>query len=328
VDAGRKVVLSGFLDFAVATAGAENVVLLCISSGPEEEASIGLAPCRTVFVPPAPAVLRAGAVLWNSFVLRRYSIQEMVLGAPAAIEALRTLLCEMKPDVIVVDTIRVARLVSAEERRTARCILHLDDLYSLRYRRILKITAQFPDAATTAVGTFARFLPGLARRLVHNRAVQSVLLRIESVLVARREAQMPDAFDEVLLFNAGEAAYLRDLTGAANVRVISPLISVRRVSGQLQRAFRGEPIFLFVGNLLYPANAYSLSLFLRRAMPALVEQVPDVRVMVVGRDADAGLVELTRTFGGRVELLGYIDNLEVLAATGTVVLLIFGTGSR
>jgi hypothetical protein len=35
-----------------------------------------------------------------------------------------------------------------------------------------------------------------------------------------------------------------------------------------------------------------------------------------------------RTFGGRVELLGYIDNLEVLAATGTVVLLIFGTGSR
>jgi glycosyltransferase involved in cell wall biosynthesis len=141
---------------------------------------------------------------------------------------------------------------------------------------------------------------------------------------------MPDAFDEVLLFNAGEAAYLRDLTGAANVRVISPLISVRRVSGQLQRAFRGEPIFLFVGNLLYPANAYSLSLFLRRAMPALVEQVPDVRVMVVGRDADAGLVELTRTFGGRVELLGYIDNLEPLAcsAAGMVVPLMFGTGLK
>lgn len=328
VDAGRKVVLSGFLDYAVTAVGADNVALLCISSGPDEEDLIGLAPCRTFFVPLAPAVVRAAGVVWNSLVLRRRPIQETTLAAPAAKEVLRALLREMKPDVVVLDTIRVAGLVGAEERQAARCILYLDDLYSLRYRRTLEAMAKFPDAAIAALGTFGRFLPGPARRLVDNRSIQTFLLRLESILVAKREAQTPAAFDEVLLLNSAEAARLRELTGATNVHVVPPLI--RRGSRQLKRAFRGQPTFLFLGNLCYPANSYSLSLFLRRAMPALVEQAPDVRLMVVGRGKDTELVDLARSFNGSVEFLDFVEDLEALAnsAAGMVVPLVFGTGLK
>jgi hypothetical protein len=124
VDAGRKAVLAGFLDYAVATLGAENVVLLCVSSTRAEEEAAALAPCRVVFFRPAPAVVPATLVALNGLLLRRRAIQEMAAAAPAIAAAVAAFLKGFDPDIIFVDTIRMVQYAAAGcgPRQTVRAV--------------------------------------------------------------------------------------------------------------------------------------------------------------------------------------------------------------
>lgn len=330
VDAGRKAVLAGFLDYAVATLGAENVVLLCVSSDRAEEDAASLAPCRVTFFKPAAAPLQGVLVVLNSLLLRRRAIQEMLVAAPAAAPRIAAFSDGFDPDIVLVDTIRMVQHVPVSARQTMRCILYLDDLYSLRYRRTLSAMKDHPDAAFNPVGTFHRFLPGPARGLMRSRAVQRRLLALESTVLARREAAMPQQFDQVLLLNAKEAAQLAQETGAKNVSAIMPLLSRSQRGEAPARRFTGDPMFLFLGNLRYDANAHGLSAFLKHAMPAFARKVPSGRLMIIGAGAGSELRELGGRFGQQVCFLDYIEDLDALccSAAGMVVPLAFGTGVK
>jgi glycosyltransferase involved in cell wall biosynthesis len=331
VDAGRKAVLAGFLDYAVATLGAENVVLLCVSSMRSEEEAAALAPCRVVFFRPAAAVVRAALAALNGLLLRRRAIQEMVVAAPAIAPSVAAFLAGFDPDIIFVDTIRMVQHLPPAARRLRRCVLYLDDLYSLRYRRTIAALEAYPDAAFNPVGTFDRFLPAALGRLTRSRALQRLLLALESGILARREAAMPCEFDRVLLLNAEEAARLASATGMKNVAAIMPLLPrPREAAGPAARRFTGNPTFLFLGYLRYPANAHGLSLFLRRALPIFLTRVPTGRLVVAGAGASRELRALADSFGRQVSLAEYVEDLGPLfrSAAGMVVPLVFGTGVK
>jgi hypothetical protein len=101
-DVGRKAVLTGFVDYAVATLGTENVVLFCVSSV-REEADAALAPCRVVFFTPASAILRGTLVALNSLLLRRRAIREMLTAVPITMaRRITELFNTFGPDVVLV----------------------------------------------------------------------------------------------------------------------------------------------------------------------------------------------------------------------------------
>jgi glycosyltransferase involved in cell wall biosynthesis len=330
VDVGRKAVLSGFLEYAVTALGRDNVVLLCVSSDRTEEDAAPLSPCRVVFFSPASAVLRASLVAFNSLLLRRRAIQEMLVAAPGIGRHIATFLDGFDPDILLIDTLRMVQHVPSAARRIRRCVLYLDDLYSLRYSRILLAMRDHPDFAINALGTFDRFLPGPFRRLMRSRVVQRPLLALESEILARREVAMPRQFDQILLLNADEADLLVQRTGAKNVSTVMPLVRHGHPGEALKRRFTGDPTFLFLGNLRYSANAHGLSLFLKHAMPTFLARVPQGRLLIVGAGADRELRELGGRFEKQVSFLDYVENLDALCCSvaGMVVPLVFGSGVK
>ena len=328
IDAGRKVVLAGFLQFATSSLGAENVVLACISSDADEQRRSELCPCPTVFLSTAGGPQRAAGVLVEALLLRRRAIQEMLVYSAPAKDRIAALIDEFAPDVVLVDTIRLAQYVETGGRQRPQMVLYLDDLYSLRYRRTLQAMAQFPDAAIDAVGTFDRFLPKAARGIARMTHLQKAMLKLESDVLGKRERQMPALFDRVLLINSSEADLLATETGASNIAVVRPLLQQSRP--RRPRNFDGGANYVFLGNLRYAANAYSLAVFLRRVMPKLVSSISGCRLLVVGGGASSDLRELGSSFGSSVQFLDYVPDLDDLMARSAamIVPLIFGTGLK
>lgn len=153
---------------------------------------------------------------------------------------------------------------------------------------------------------------------------------MESTILARREAAMPRQFDQVVLLNPDEAGWLARATGANNVSAVMPLLRRTRSKEVVARRFTGDPTFLFLGNLRYPANAHGLWLFLQQAMPMFLARIPDGRLVVVGVGAGRELRELGAGFGQRVSFLDYVEDLDALcsSAAGMVVPVLFGSGIK
>lgn len=328
VDAGRKTVLSGFLDFAVDTLGRDNVLLLCISSDKLEATRTQMAPCRVAFFRPAGAVIRLGIAAIMSLLLRRRAIQETLLAAPGTSGRVASLLEGFDPAIILVDTIRMVQHLPDRLQDGCRRVLYLDDLYSLRYQRVLAVMRKHPDAGINPLGTFARFVPRGLHSLMRGSLMQRRLLTHESAVLAHRERAMPRMFDQVLLLNAHETHRLCAETGAQNVATIKPVL--KQGVFRCARCFDGRPSFLFLGNLGYSANSYGLLLFLQQAMPKLAEARPDAELLVVGKGASAMLKAAAARFGTQVRFLDYVEDIEAFTSTcaAIIVPLAFGTGIK
>lgn len=327
VDIGRKVIISGFLEYLVSVFGSENVTFVYIASA-ADAAPDALLPCRTFALSLDGIWQRLLGVAWQSIICKRHALQEMMLYSRRAVTQLRQLMRATSPDLVIVDTVRMAQYLEASTPKPLRSILYLDDLYSLRYRRMLLAMHAHPETDLAPIGTFGRFLPAFMRRLIRGRTVQRRLLSLESQLLEKREEELPDRFDSVLLLNAEETAQLMAVSSANNILTVKPLL--RAHHNRLPRQFTGEPTYLFLGNLGYPANASSLSLFLSQAMPNLVDAEPRTKLIVVGRGADARLKEQSGRWNGRVQLLDFVEDLAPLMATAAamVVPLIYGSGLK
>ena len=72
-----------------------------------------------------------------------------------------------------------------------------------------------------------------------------------------------------------------------------------------------EPVLLFLATLSWPPNAEGLARFLRDDFPALLERVPDTRLVVAGSGAPERLVRQVHESRG-AEFAGPVDDDEVL----------------
>lgn len=326
-DIGRKVVIVGFLSYLARTFGENNVTFAHIGEDPDFAGQSPL-PCRSAPLPLDDLGRRMSRVFWHSVVRQHYALQEMMLYSKRAEERLGDLIDAIRPDIVLGDTIRMARYFERRAYRAPRSILYLDDLYSLRYRRMLDTIQAHPDVALDAIGTFGRFLPRSIRRAVRGRELQRVLLGFESRLLNRREIELTQHFDQVLLLNRDEKARLTQSSGAQNIGTVKPLLGSHR--GRLPRRFDGMPTYLFLGNLLYPANAYSLSLFIARTLPELIKADPRTKLLVIGRHRGSGLPEKARSLAPHIEFLDYVEDIAPLMATAAamVIPLVYGSGLK
>jgi glycosyltransferase involved in cell wall biosynthesis len=327
LDIGRKVVIAGFLDYLVTTFGEANVTFAYVGERPARGSSSAML-CRSVPLPLDGAGPRFGRALWHSLVRRRYALQEMVLYSTRTRECLRELVRAIRPDIVVADTIRMARYFETDAYRARRSVLYLDDLYSLRYRRMIEATRAHPDMALDAIGTFGRFLPAGICQAMRGRGLQRGLLAVESRLLEKREIELTERFDQILLLNKEETTRLARRSSAHNIGTVKPLLQAHR--DRQPRRFDGEPTYLFLGNLQYPANAYSLMLFMALAMPKLIKAERRAKLLVIGRHSGTGLAERARSLGSHVEFLDYVDDLAPVMATAAamVIPLVYGSGLK
>jgi glycosyltransferase involved in cell wall biosynthesis len=321
-DNGKKTVIAGFMKFLARVVGASNVTYVLLGDAPRTDDSA----FSTISIPMGPWANRVASLFWHSMLLRRKSLQESLLYTPGMRRRLRECIARLDPDIVILDTIRIAQffedaLAIAPHRRW---VLYMEDLFSRRYRMLARDFDPALRAGVDPLGAFAYAVPAALRPLARSTSIQSLLYRLEEALVTESERRMAAALGQVCLVNAEEAALLKRSVPSATVLQTPPCLptpTVRRASD----AHQGP--FLIVGALDYPPNALGVTEFLTHAMPAIVGTMPQVRIKIVGKGAPATLAALCSRWAPHIELVGYVPDLSVLLASAAAMIVPVRTGS-
>lgn len=176
--------------------------------------------------------------------------------------------------------------------------------------------ALLPLAAKRAAIYSAHNLESAFRhRLADTGMSRSQLERFERRLLQR--------FAESWMVSPADVAGAERLAPGSRVRLVPNVVDVAAIEPVPPRD-GSERCVLFVADLSYEPNRGALSFLAERAMPALWEQRPDLRLVVAGRGSDA--VEFADP---RVEASGFVPDLRslYLAAACVAVPLLEGGGS-
>jgi hypothetical protein len=319
IDRGKRVFLNGLLEYFVERLGAANVHYAMIGGDPTEDASIpGVVHHLTK--PRTAAQLLA---LGRCVVDRTYTAQQAMLGTRRLRDEVQDLVTMVAPTIEVYDTIRLGQHAPAGPRARRR-VLYLDDLFSVRYDRMLTFAAGHDDITFDPLGEFAENVPGFARPLVRRPQVYRPILRMERDRIRVRETAAVREFDVSVLVNNAEVELLRERSGLDTVELIHDLLPAVPVP---DRQPADPPELVFLGKLNLPHNDDSICTFLREAMPGVEQRIPGARLRVVGSGASDTLRTLAGAHPGSVALEGYVADLEPVFSRATVALAPMRMGS-
>jgi len=321
-DAGKKVVLAGFLEYFRERFGAGNVHYLLVGGRAQQAFPVTLHPL------PRPSRRAALTAVSTRLPFGRSTLQESLLYSPDVARAVAAAIARIGPDFEIYDTIRMAQYADAARADWQLC--YLDDLFSERYAAMLDAGNRYPDVTIRPLGNFEQHVPGPLRPLADSKLPQRMLLRMEGLLARRSEDRAALRVRRNLLVNDGEAARLRARVahrGTADVMAVPPLV---KPPPYRARQYGGAPEFVFVGLLSLPHNEDGVRAFLTDVWPLVLGRMPKARLRIIGRDCGPELAEIVGRQGESVTLEGYVADLtEVLSsAAGLVNYLRFGSGIK
>ena len=302
VDGGNKVVLAGLVRYFAERHGADAVTYVLVGPEPREHIP---EPVRLCVVPRAGAARRLWGLVRRA-ALGGASLQEGVLWSTATQRELRRVLEELQPDVVVLDTIRMAQYLDAVPETTRRTVCYVDDLYSERYRSMLEMVREEPGVTVRPLASFAELVPRRLRWLTEWRPTQRTILRFESRRAARSENRVARAVDTCLLVNDNETERLRSRVGGADIRTVVPL--PQSVGGGALRTHHGLPVFVIMGVLSGPHNDLAVRWLLGEVLPLLLAAVPHARIDVIGKNPSPEVRALAAATPGAVRLLGFVPD--------------------
>lgn len=318
-DTGKKVVVHGICSYLLHIYGREKFLVACVDDRVESAdwKVIGLSSPSTSY-----------KVLYSigAFIFGRFSLQEAIFRSPSLGNEIKNLILDFKPDIVIYDTVRLGQYMSKTEGHAK--ILYLEDLFSVRYQRMLSAMKSKVFEIGDPLGNFGRNLPRAAQFVVNqSKYIQRLLLDRESKLVARSEIVQASESDTALLISGEEVITLQSRAPAANVLEIPPKVTITSV--QL-RAWHGRPEFVFLGALNLPHNLSGIEAFLDIAMPHLLEISPDVVVRIIGRHAPKSLKDKASQYGDSVCIEGYVADLAPILGQccAMIVPLMFGSGVK
>jgi glycosyltransferase involved in cell wall biosynthesis len=323
-DVGKRIMVGGICDYLKQS---PNVDAICVASFVGDGPGTGMD--HVVALPPPSARRKIVNALWYSVLLRSKSLQESFFWNPAAEQKLEQLLDEFQPDVIIYDTLRTGQYGRGREQRGSRMeVIYMDDLFSVRYAKMLEAIKQQRLEGIDAIGNFGDNIPGTLLKIYQKYpALQKLLLRIERRLIAASENRAPGRFDRALLVSSVEQAILRDRTKADNVFSIPPRLDSYELA---RRAWNGSPEFVFLGSLNLAHNTISLETFLQQNIETLLQQIPDIRIAILGKGAGPNLRSLAALYPRHIVLHGFVQDLDeiLLRACAMISPLTFGSGVK
>ena len=146
---------------------------------------------------------------------------------------------------------------------------------------------------------------------LETNAVRRPLVRLEAGRVRRYEAGLLARFDVVFAVSEPDRATLSALVPTGPEIALLPNVADPTLLDRPELTPPLEPVLLFLATLSWPPNAEGLSRFLGDDLPALLERVPDARLVVAGSGAPGRLVRRVHESRG-AEFAGPVDDDEVL----------------
>jgi glycosyltransferase involved in cell wall biosynthesis len=320
-DNGKRVVMSGFIDYFAERPGSDAVHYVLVVDAEAETPEV---PCKLhVLARPSTA-----ARVWSvgrRAVVGRQSCQEALFSSRRLRSELHDLIQRVDPAVVIYDTVRLGQHALHDASR--REVIFLDDLFSVRYERMLDADASGELGDIDPLGEFGAALTGRMRWLAHRPAIYRKLLGVERQRIRRSEDASIQSFDASLLLNEDEASLARVRAASSSVFALRPYLPAIRPA---MRSPSETPQFVFLGRLNVPHNDSAITSFLEDVGAALESELPKAVVRIVGRGARAPLQRVTAMHPQLVRLEDYVDDLDALFATTTAMLapLRYGTGVK
>jgi glycosyltransferase involved in cell wall biosynthesis len=147
------------------------------------------------------------------------------------------------------------------------------------------------------------------RRLARLEGRPRVLEGTRLGMWSRYERDFRSAADEVLCVTEQDRVLLAALSGAPNLRTV-PLGIDGLTLRSAEPTFSDPPRILFVGSFGHPPNRDAARLLVQRILPAIWDQRPHVHCDIIGRDPPAALSLAAERSNGRLQVHGYVEDLE------------------
>lgn len=325
-DSGKSMVIAGFLRHLRSRVPADQIHYLHVGSPLRSHDGFEGVQVHEMGRPSRLDQVRS---LVRRVALSRASLQEAFLASPRVRSHVQQTLTDVDADLEIVDTVRMAQHVQRQRGRGRR-VLYLDDLFSVRYSRMLEVLHdEDVDADFDPLGQFSSNVPQALHGLTQLPLTRRLLLRFERRRVRLSELRAAREHEVSVLLNEQEATDLSRETGA---RVVSVPPSIPRLAEVADNPdlWQGDPSFVFVGLLSLAHNHDGLVWFLQEGMPELLARRPDAVLHVVGRDASESLLHEAARYGSSVVVHGYVADLDDLLARSCALVnpLRFGSGIK
>ncbi len=267
---------------------------------------------ESITILPTPGLWR---VAWNivGAFFRRRPLQEFVYATKSGQDAVESLLLTVQPDLLLLDTVRALAYLPNYHRWLVAGILDMNDLFSERYRRMLK-----SGTLLNPYGKLAELLPPVLSALLNR--LSGFALRYEQNAMERREISATKEFAAAVLYSDLEATKLRQVTGRKNIFAIRQMLAELDLGGAPGKPDFDSKAAYFVGNFSYSANLQALELLLSGILPGVIQRHPEFRLHVVGKNIPQNLLSAYRgnphvVFDGAVKSLkDHVSGIPMLIA--------------
>lgn len=323
IDSGKKVVLNGIVNYFLDTYGAENVDYIVLDYLDEENVS----PVNTISLKQPKSLVKVKNVLWHTFIRKTKSIQESVIYSQENTKYIERRIKEINYDLVLFDTVRIAQFFEDNEKIKSKSVVYLDDLFSIRYEKMLETYQKYPGISLNAIGNFGRFLPGPLVNILKLSLIEKSFLRFERSLIAKREIEISRKYNHNLLINRHEVSVLNKKLSKNSVQEIKPLVKIKNTC---DRNFQSQPTFVFLGALNVPHNNFSITQFIKNQMDALIQVIPNVKLLIIGKNPSDVLKELVAKYPHNIEMKGFVEDIDSIFSEccAMIVPLLFGSGVK
>ena len=182
---------------------------------------------------------------------------------------------------------RVLEALQQEIRHRAPGALYLDHLDSLVYADALPgipLVVDMHNVYSRLASRMAGESSGPLRRRYLER---------ESVLLRKMEQRAVDLAHTVLAVSEDEAQYFLEL-GAKRAVIVPNGVDCEAYDALPVGRREGPPTLLYVGSLSWSPNVHAAHFLASAVLPAVREQIPDARLVIVGRDPGPDILALAR----------------------------------
>lgn len=225
---------------------------------------------------------------------------------------------DIKPDIVMVDMIRLAPYYNSFKDFECSKILDMDDLLSKRYESEIRSKKQKGNV----MGAFSKS-SSLATKILKNSFVKNLVLKMEKRKVYRAEIKYGNIYDKVIFVSGKETEIYNNRVKKQNGYTARLGVDYEFLSEELnvekKRGYIG-----FLGNLKYAPNVDSLELLINEILPKLEY---DYHLCVVGKVDD----EIVNKYSSsKIEFKGIVKDFRVTLEECEcfVAPITFGSGAK
>lgn len=260
-------------------------------------------------------------ILFKSFISSaKWPLQNSLYYSRDNNNKIRELVDKNHYSAVIVDMVRLSTYYDAISHAECLKILDMDDLLSKRYQRQIESLTD----RTSIAGTYEKNLSNFTTFLLRQNWIKKLILNAEIKRISANEKQVYLNFDKIMLVSSKEANEINQSIGDNKAAGIGLGVSLEYYDSH-SNVRKKENSGVFVGNLLYSANADSVRYIEREVLPLCVHRIS---FTVVGKNTESLINEFMDC--DNMVFTGLVDDLRAEVESNQLYIgpIVYGTGIK